>query len=212
MNRLLWIMLLGSLTVTISGCFLAAPPAPEDSSPFQLIQVDDLQAEINRRENLVDPDNENHLALGVLYTHPRNQKPDYPAAEKHLNEYLAHLPPEKGQWPARYIYHLLKRINAGDESVRQIQNQCNRERNERLSLAMQGKADKKKLEVIRAALQKSKKRSKRLQVKLKRTEAKLTAVSRLYKRQQIENDEFKKKLNDLTELYLDLEKKRQQMQ
>ena len=212
MNRLLWIILLGSLTVTISGCFLAASPAPKDLSLVQLMQVDDLQTEINRREKIVDPANANHFALVVLYTHPRNQKPDYPAAEKHLREYLAHLPPENQKWQARYIYHLLKRINAGNEKVNQIQSQRDRESDERRSLQTRCKADKKTVRVTRAALLKSKKRSLRLREKLKKAEKKLTAVSRLYERQKIENSEFKKQLNDLAELYLDLEKKRQKMQ
>ena len=212
MKRLIRITLLCGLLFLLSGCFFISRPVPSDRFICQILQVNNIKEEIKRREDLADPDNENHFALVVLYTHPRNQHPDYQAAKRHLNEYLVNLPPENQDWQARYIYHLLQRINESDEVIDQIQKQLELEIAERKSWQSQNKSDKKKIKTIWAALQKSRRESGQLRSKLKNALKESTAVSRRYERQKIENEELKKQLRDLTDLYLDLEKKRKAMQ
>lgn len=212
MKRLILIVLLGGLAFFLSGCFFASRPVPSDRSIYQILQANDIQMEIKRREELSGPDNENHFALVVLYTHPRNQNPDYQAAERHLTEYIANLPPENQDWQARYIYYLLQRINAGDEEIDRTQKQLELESAERLSWQSRNKSDQKKIKTVRAVLRKSKKESDQLRVKLKKAQKKSTTTSRKCERRRIENVELKKQLEDLTNLYLDLEKKRQAMQ
>ncbi len=212
MKRLIWIVLLGSVFFLLSGCLFASRPVSPGRSIYQILQVNDIQAEINRREALADPDNENHFALVVLYTHPRNQHPDYPVAERHLNEYLVNLAPEDQDWQARYIYYLLQRINASDEIIHQTQKQLELETTERLTWQSRSQSDKKKAKAARAALQKIKKESGQLRLQLKKAQKKSAMATRNCERQRIENEELKKQIKDLTDLYLDLEKKRQAMQ
>ncbi len=212
MKRLIRILLLCWVFPLLSGCFPVSQPVPSDRSIYQILQVHNIGEEIKRREDLVDPDNENHFALVVLYTHPRNQHPDYQAAESHLNEYLVNLSPENQDWQARYIYYLLQRINENDEAIDRTQKQLELEIAARRSWQSQNKSDKKKIKTVWAALRKSKKESGQLRLKLKNALKESAAVSRRCERQQIENEELKKQLKDLTDLYLDLEKKRKAMQ
>ncbi|MEA3230818.1 MAG: hypothetical protein U9Q05_03575, partial [Thermodesulfobacteriota bacterium] len=104
----------------LSGCVPAWQSTPSNRVIDKSWQVADIQEEIDRRENSSPSDNENYFALAILHTHPRNQRPDYQAANKYLNEYLKDLPTEREDWQAEYIYHLLERINVADGEINGI--------------------------------------------------------------------------------------------
>jgi hypothetical protein len=212
MKRLIWLVLPVILAFILSGCFLSAKSVPFDHFYNPVLQAGDIQTEIKNRETLADPDIENHFALAILYTHPRNQTPDYQTAAGHLDAYLANLPPEKKGAQARYINYLLKRINVIDEKISRTQKQLKSESSERQSCQSRYESDQEALRTAGAKLKKSRKKSNRLRGQLKKAQKSSAKVLNEQKRLQIENGELKKQLEKLTDLYLGLEKKRQVIQ
>jgi len=212
MKRLILLVLPVILAFILSGCFLTAKSVPFDHFNNPILQAGNIQTEIKNREAVADPDIENHFALAVLYTHPRNQTPDYQTAAGHLDEYLANSPPEKQGGQARYINYLLKRINASDEKIDRAQKQLESESAERRSEQSRCKSDLKKCKSVRIALKQSRNKSNQLQKQLKKAQKSSAKVLDEQKRLQIENGELNKQLEKLTDLYLGLEKKRQVMQ
>ena len=147
--------------------------------------------------------------MAILYTHPRNQRPDYQAAKKYLNEYLMNLQAEHGDWQAQYIYHLLERINATDEEIDRTGKQLEMKSTEQLTCQTQQEACRKKLKTVQDALKQLKKKSNQNLYELEKISTKTQSeINRL----QIENQKLKKQLEDLTKLYINLEKKRQAIQ
>ena len=209
MNKLLPILI---LLFFLSGCLPAWRSTPSNRLINQNWQVVDIQEEIDRRENSSPSDNKNHFILAILHTHPRNQKPDYKAAKKYLNEYLINLPAEHENWQSQYIYHLLERINAADEEIDRTGKQLKMKSAEQLTCQTQQEACLKKLKTAQKALRKSKKKSNQTLSELEKTKNTSTKTQHDVNRLEIDNQRLKKQLEDLTELYINLEKKRQGIQ
>ena len=206
MKKLLPILI---LLFFLSGCLPAWRSTPSNRLINQNWQVADIQKEIDRRENSSPSDNKNQFIMAILYTHPRNQRPDYQAAKKYLNEYLMNLPAEHGDWQAQYIYHLLERINATDEEIDRTGKQLEMKSTEQLTCQTQQEACRKKLKTVQDALKQLKKKSNQNLYELEKISTKTQSeINRL----QIENQKLKKQLEDLTKLYINLEKKRQAIQ
>ncbi len=193
----------------LSGCVPAWQSAPSNRVIDQSWQVADIQEEIDRRENSSPSDNENYFALAILHTHPGNQRPDYQAANKYLNEYLKDLPTEREDWQAEYIYHLLERINAADGEINGIGKQLEMKSAAQSTCQTQQETCQKKLKTAQNDLRKSKKKSNQALYELKKKSAKIQDE---VKSLQLEKQKLKKQLDDLTELYINLEKKRQAIQ
>jgi chromosome segregation ATPase len=209
MKKLLPILI---LLFFLSGCLPAWRSTPSNRSINQNWQVVDIQAEIDRREDSSPSDNKNRFILAILHTHPRNQRPDYQAAKKHLNEYIMNLPTKHEDWQAQYIYHLLERINAADEEIDRTGKQLEMKSAEQLACQTQQEACRKKLKTVQDALKKSKKKSKQALSELEKTKNTSTKTQLETEHLQIENQKLKKQLEDLTKLYINLEKKRQAIQ
>jgi len=206
MKKLLPILI---LLFFLSGCLPAWRSTPSNRLINQNWQVADIQKEIDRRENSSPSDNKNQFIMAILYTHPRNQRPDYQAAKKYLNEYLMNLQAEHGDWQAQYIYHLLERINATDEEIDRTGKQLEMKSTEQLTCQTQQEACRKKLKTVQDALKQLKKKSNQNLYELEKISTKTQSeINRL----QIENQKLKKQLEDLTKLYINLEKKRQAIQ
>jgi len=206
MKKLLPILI---LLFFLSGCLPAWRSTPSNRLINQNWQVADIQKEIDRRENSSPSDNKNQFIMAILYTHPRNQRPDYQAAKKYLNEYLMNLQAEHGDWQAQYIYHLLERINATDEEIDRTGKQLEMKSTEQLTCQTQQEACRKKLKTVQDSLKQLKKKSNQNLYELEKISTKTQSeINRL----QIENQKLKKQLEDLTKLYINLEKKRQAIQ
>ena len=156
MKKLLPILI---LLFFLSGCLPAWRSTPSNRLINQNWQVADIQKEIDRRENSSPSDNKNQFIMAILYTHPLNQRPDYQAAKKYLNEYLMNLQAEHGDWQAQYIYHLLERINATDEEIDRTGKQLEMKSTEQLTCQTQQEACRKKLKTVQDALKQLKKKS-----------------------------------------------------
>jgi len=209
MKKLLPILI---LLFFLSGCLPAWRSTPSNRLINQNWQVADIQKEIDRQENSSPSDNKNQFIMAILYTHPRNQRPDYQAAKKYLNEYLMNLQAEHGDWQAQYIYHLLERINATDEEIDRTGKQLEMKSAEQLTCQTQQEACLKKLKKVQDALQKSKKKSNQTLHELEKIKNTSTKIQNEVNRLQIDNQRLKRQLEDLTELYINLEKKRQAIQ
>ena len=166
MKKLLPILI---LLFFLSGCLPAWRSTPSNRMINQNWQVADIQEEIDRRESSSPSDNKNRFILAILYTHPRNQRPDYKAAKKYLNEYLMNLPNEHEDWQAQYIYHLLERINTADEEIDRTGKQLEMKSAEQSTCQTQQEACRKKLKTVQDALKKSKKKSKQALSELEKT-------------------------------------------
>jgi len=209
MKKLLPILI---LLFFLCGCMSGWRSTPSNRLINQNWQVADIQKEIDRRENSSPSDNKNQFIMAILYTHPRNQRPDYQAAKKYLNEYLMNLQAEHGDWQAQYIYHLLERINATDEEIDRTGKQLEMKSTEQLTCQTQQEACLKKLKKVQNALQKSKKKSNQTLSELEKTKNTSTKTQHDVNRLEIDIQRLKKQLEDLTELYINLEKKRQAIQ
>lgn len=207
--RIIW---LTGAVLLLSGCFFMPRPGAPVWTIDRIMQIDNIPGEIEWRESLKNPENRNDFILAVLYTHPRNPNPDCLAAEKHLDKYLAHLPPEKPDRQAAYIYGVLRRVSICNAETGRIRRRLEQEKIKRQAWQSQAKSAQKKLKATRAVLEKSKRRAGQLRGRLKKTEKRKAAALSKYEKMQNENNELKEKLKELTDLYLDLEKKRQAMQ
>ena len=200
------------LVFLFSGCV----PTWRSMSSNRLInqswQIVDVQEEINRRKDLSPSDNENFFILAILHSHPRNQRPDYKSANKYLNEYLINLPAGQEDWQAQYFYHLLEKINAADDEIGRARKQLEMKSAEQLTCQTQLEVCRTKLKTVQEELQRSKKKSNKDLSKLEKAQKASTKTQNEVKRLVTENQRLKKQLEDLTELYINLERKRQAMQ
>jgi len=209
MKKLLPILI---LLFFVCGCMSGWRSTPSNRLINQNWQVADIQEEIDRRENSSPSDNKNRFILAILHTHPRNQKPDYQAAKKYLNEYIMNLPTEPEDWQAQYIFYLLEKIDKTDEEINQTKKLLEMKRGEQLTCQTQQEACRKKLKTVQDALKKSKKKSNQTLSELEKTKNTSTKTQHDVNRLEIDIQRLKKQLEDLTELYINLEKKRQAIQ
>jgi septal ring factor EnvC (AmiA/AmiB activator) len=175
-------------------------------------QVVDVQEEIDRRKDVSPSDYENFFILAILYSHPRNRRPDYQAANRYLNEYLINLPTGQDDRQAQYICHLLEKINAADDEIDWARKQLEMKSAEQLTGQTQLEACRTDLKTVQEELQRSKKKSKKALSNLEKTQNTTAKTQNEVKRLVIENQRLKKQLEDLAELYINLERKRQTMQ
>jgi len=209
MKKLVTILILVFL---FSGCAPTWQSIPSNRLINQNWQVVDVQEEIDRRKDLSPSDNENFFILAILHSHPRNRRPDYKAANNYLNEYLINLPTGQEDWQAQFFNHLLEKINATDDEIGRARKQLEMKSAEQLTCQTQLEACRTKLKTVQEELQKSKKKSNKALSKLEKTQNISTKTQNEVKRLVIENQRLKKQLEDLTELYINLERKRQAMQ
>lgn len=203
-------------TLITTGCLPALQSAPSNRLVNQSWRTTDIQQEIVKREKRPPTDHKNLFILALLHTHPQNQFPDYRSAKKYLARYLS--VQSKGQsdsqsdWRGRHIHHLLNTITALEEEVGQSQSQTEVLTWEQTDCQKKQAACSKKLKHLRWALKKSEKNTAYAQKQLEEAQTFLTDTENTINQLESENIKLEIQLKKLTDLYLNLEKKRQAIQ
>lgn len=209
-----FILVIWALMTT--GCISAMTPSPSNHAINQSWQTTDIKQEIVKLESGSLSDPKDMFLLALLHTHPHNSHPDFRAARTYLNRYLTvlseHHSSQWSDWRAQHIHHLLETIQTLEETIGRSQS-----RTEVLTWEQTDCQEKhaeciKKLKGLRWALKKSKKTATSAQQQLKDAQTLSEGTENEIDRLASENMKLKIQLKKLTDLYINLEKKRQAIQ
>ncbi len=206
------IFVIVAIALLSTGCAPIWQPSPASRWMKNDWQMTEIQKEIQKRQHRPSSQNKNNYILALLHTHPNNQRPNYGAAKKYLKKYLAGLSPGRKDPQAQYMYHLLEKISWSDEEIGRFNTQLETRSAEQSDSQMKQAACQKKLKKVKGSLWQSKKKVSELNDQLEKFKESTKQDQAKITRLQIENGELKEQLEDLTELYINLEKKRRAIQ
>ncbi len=200
----------------ISGCVPALTQSPSNHAINQAWQTTDIKQEILTLESGSLSSAKDLFLLALLHTHPRNNQPDYRAARTYLNRYLTALSERQSSqwsdWRAQHMHHLVGTIQKLEEKIGRNESQTEVLIWEQSDCQKKHAECTKKLKGLRWALKKSKKSISMTKQQLKEAQTLSEDTVNEIDRLESENTKLKIQLKKLTDLYINLEKKRRAIQ